>query len=77
MYKILGDFFLLAGRTEDALIWYAVVDFVSYFPLELSAGTMKLYKSFETRTILFGSLALVKVWQLRLSSKPGQLDKDW
>ncbi|KAG1782538.1 TRAPP II complex [Suillus placidus] len=23
LYKVLGDFFLLAGRTEDALLWYA------------------------------------------------------
>lgn len=22
LYKVLGDFFLLAGRTEDASIWY-------------------------------------------------------
>jgi hypothetical protein len=77
MYKMLGDFFLLAGRGEDALIWYAFGCDSFYFLLELSAGTMKLRKSFETRMILFGSPAPAKVWRLRLLSKPGQSDKGW
>ena len=77
MYKILGDFFLLAGRSEDALIWYAFACDVFYFPLELSAGTMKLPKSFEIHMTPFGTPALVRVWRLRLLLKLGQLDKDW
>ena len=77
MYKILGDFFLLAGRSDDALIWYAFACDVFYFPLELSAGTMKLRKSFEIHMTPFGTDALVRVWRLRLLLKLGQLDKDW
>jgi hypothetical protein len=77
MYKMLGDFFLLAGRTEDALIWYAFTCDFFYLPLELSAGTMKLGKSSETRMTPFGTPALVRVWRLRLLLKLGRLDKDW
>lgn len=72
MFKMLGDFFLLAGRWEDALIWYAICRHFIHVALELRPGTMKLRKSLEIRMIPFGSLALVKEWQLRLLLKPGQ-----
>lgn len=29
LYKVLGDFFLMAGRTEDAMIWYILFPMVS------------------------------------------------
>jgi len=29
LYKVLGDFFLMAGRTEDAMIWYVLYQMVS------------------------------------------------
>lgn len=29
LYKVLGDFFLMAGRTEDAMIWYILYPMVS------------------------------------------------
>lgn len=29
LFKVLGDLFLLAGRPEDALVWYAL-PFISY-----------------------------------------------
>jgi len=29
LYKVFGDFFLLAGRTEDAMIWYVLYPMIS------------------------------------------------
>lgn len=76
MYKMLGDFFLLAGRSEDAVIWYAIRCESFHFPLELSTGTMKLRKFFETRKTPFGSLALTRAWLLPPSSNRGQTGTD-
>jgi hypothetical protein len=29
LYKLLGDFFLLAGRLEDASVWYVIFSFIT------------------------------------------------
>jgi len=75
LYKMLGDFFLLAGRSEDALIWYVEFDHSCYFCLELSIGTMRLLKYSETQTIFCGMLALWREWRQRPWSTPGRLVK--
>jgi len=72
---MLGDFFLLAGRGEDALIWCVEFDRPRYFCFELSTGTMRLLKYFETQTIFYGTLALVREWPQHLWLKLGPLVK--
>jgi hypothetical protein len=43
LYKVLGDFFLLAGRTEEAAVWFVPsIHFPGSSRFELALGTRKL-----------------------------------
>lgn len=41
LFKVLGDFFLLAGRTEDAVVWYVVLYKILWPSVKLRVGTQK------------------------------------
>lgn len=63
LYKVLGDLFLLAGRTEDASIWYAyfITPYITH--ISLISGMPKLCNSSEILLTLFGMRGASRAWQ--------------
>jgi hypothetical protein len=66
LYKVLGDLFLLSGRTEDATVWYAPSDWGTpgCIVYVFAIGTQSPLCFLSLRKMPHGMRQLWKDWQL-------------